>query len=75
MREYTGDGVEVNQANASGTGADTLNYPLIIGIALAVIVVIALVVYFAVIRPRQKELDAAAEAAAAKLESLQNRKR
>lgn len=64
VSEYNADGNQVKDG-AADNGADSLNYPLIIGIILAVVVVAGIIVYVAVLKPNRAKQDAAAAAAAA----------
>ena len=65
IKEYSGDGTEVTGVGpATDTqAADTLNYPLIIGIAAAVVALAALAAYFGYVKPKRARQDAAAKIA------------
>lgn len=65
-KEYNGDGKEVTGAKDASDAAEGLNYPLIIGVVVALVVIIALVAYFAVVRPKNAAQAKAAAAAASR---------
>lgn len=64
VKEFNGDGAPVG--SDSKAAANSLNYPLIIGIIVVVLIVIALIVNFAILAPARKRALEAACAASSK---------
>ena len=64
VKEFNGDGAPVG--GDSKAAANSLNYPLIIGIIVVVLIVIALIVNFAILAPARKRALEAACAASSK---------
>ena len=64
VKEFNGDGAPVG--SDSKAAANSLNYPLIIGIIVVVLIVIALIVNFSILAPARKRALEAACAASSK---------
>lgn len=64
VKEFNGDGAPVGSDTKAA--ANSLNYPLIIGIIVVVLIVIALIVNFAILAPARKRALEAACAASSK---------
>lgn len=64
VKEFNGDGAPVGSDTKAA--ANSLNYPLIIGIIVVVLIVIALIVNFAILAPARKRAHEAACAASSK---------